>query len=245
MSAHNQLSGSNCARTADTTVILQYIKQMFECNIYFIYISLSIIWCTEVNCSHFSSTLQANFCQGLQHISLKRWVCSDKMVELSLQTWVSNSLIIECRRVLLLPFQEHCRNANHAERNHGNLSGYCVGSNRAGYSAVQYSVNERFMLRLPSSWAHSPTRSLKLLKECLLMPSSLPIRAMANSTMFPIWACCFSLSWKNTITAASFHSSIITASSFMVMTSQKVGWQLAKKHFAGLIWSWSDPGLKQ
>lgn len=66
---------------------------------------------------------------------------------------------------------------------------------------------------------YSPTRSLKLLKECLLMPSSLPMRAMANSTMFPICACCLSRSWNNTVhhkvhtgdTTTDIHNFIYTA----------------------------------
>lgn len=40
----------------------------------------------------------------------------------------------------------------------------------------------------------SPTRRRKELKECRLMPSSLLIRAVLNSTMMPIWACCRSRS---------------------------------------------------
>lgn len=40
----------------------------------------------------------------------------------------------------------------------------------------------------------SPTRRRKELKECRLMPSSLLIRAVLNSTMMPMWACCRSRS---------------------------------------------------
>lgn len=42
----------------------------------------------------------------------------------------------------------------------------------------------------------SPIRSLKSLKECLLMTSSFPTRANANSTMVPMCMYCLSCSWR-------------------------------------------------
>lgn len=73
---------------------------------------------------------------------------------------------------------------------------------------------------------NSPTRSLKLLKECLLMPSNLPIRAMANSTMIPIWACCLSRSWKN----MSFNNSLMNAPCLLLQKFVRLVF-LVVKHF--------------
>lgn len=47
-----------------------------------------------------------------------------------------------------------------------------------------------------SSVYNSPTRSLKSLKECLLITSSFPTKAKANSTMVPMCMYCLSCSWK-------------------------------------------------
>lgn len=43
------------------------------------------------------------------------------------------------------------RNANRVLCNQGNPLGFCVSLKRARYSVAQHSINERFMLRLPSS----------------------------------------------------------------------------------------------
>lgn len=48
----------------------------------------------------------------------------------------------------------------------------------------------------PSKGGPSPTRRRKLLKECLLMISSLDPRATANSTMVPRWLQLRSASWE-------------------------------------------------